>query len=759
MPKEYNIVGKKVPLIDGPQRVSGSKLFTADIHLPGKTLVGKCLPSPHAHARITSIDTSKAEALPGVRAVLTHLNSTQIPYSRYMVAFDGKVRLVGDDVAAVAADTEEIANEALGLIDVTYEVLPFTLTWEDASKAGAPLIYDSLIDNQSGGGTTRLWGDVAIGLNEADVIVECEGLYHPIHHATLEPRGVIAKWEFDQLTVWCGSQMPFTNRRSVANVMEMPISKVRIIQVAAGGTYGGRYASEPYMYIATQLARLAGGTVRMIYTRAEEFLRGPRKQRMSGVGKIGIKNDGTITALDCKFQYGVGCAGGNKRGHKVYATVYQYNPIPNLRCEAIGFHTNTTGCQSHRAVESKHESIVFETMMDMGAEAVNMDPIEFRRKNQIKAGDHAIYDQPAAKDCWCPSCGVGECMDKAAAMIGWNAKWKGWKTPVSVDGAKRRGIGMATYCYECGQSASNAIVKVLRDGTLHLKIGTADSGNNTPTSMAMIASEVLGLPFVNPRIPDYVDTDSEVDSAPSYASLQTFSTGQPTIKAALDAKRQILERAANSLDVQPEELDIKDGLVYVIGTDPAEGKGVGSFLVTEIIGRGFNQTSKCSPAESPWTGEILHPAYVTWTFGAAFVEVEVDTDTGEVKLLNYSYVADSGQPVNLASFLNQCYGGSIMGLDIAATEKLVWDPGTGALLNPNYLDYKHLTTLDIPEMTCGPTDTIDPAGPYGAKGLGEPPLIPSLPAVMNAVYNAIGVRMQEGPALHPDMVLKVLGKA
>ncbi len=742
-------VGKSTPRIDGPERVTGKALYTADVQLPGM-LYGKILRSPLPHAKIKKIDTHRAAKLPGVRAVLSSQNTPKIAFRRQTFLFDEIVRYVGDEVACVIADTEEIAQDALELIEVEYEPLPFVLDPEEALQPNAPKVHPSgnLLNGEP---EVYQRGDLTEGFAGADVIVERTFRTQCALHNCMEPHGSVALWEGDTLTVWDSTQHIFGVREGLARLLGLPLHKVRVIKKYMGGGFGSKNNLGKYTVIAALGARMTGRPVKIILDRHEENLAAGNRPSSVQHLKIGAKRDGTLTALELKAIVAAGAyclwppsVGGPAR--ELYL-------CPNVKIEQYTVFTNTGPLSAFRAPGYVEGTFALESLMDELAQELGMDPLELRLKN------YAEHDQTTGRPY--STKGLRECYERGARLFGWNLSPRSpslsrshLTLALSVYGEGRgevepgerfrRGVGMASQIWSGnGMPPAYAFVKINPDGTATVITGTQDIGTGTKTVLAQIAAEELC--FALDKISVEIGDTHTGPYAPLSAGSMTVASVGPAVRlAAHDARQQLLEVAAQVLEVPRESLTIADGLLHSSALPKPVAvhevlKKLENFM---IIGRG---------ARAP------NPEDVTVnTFGAQFAEVVVDTETGEVKVERIVAVHDSGRVINPLTLSSQIEGGIIQGLGYALYEQRVIDRNTGIVVNDNLENYKVPTALDIPEIVFEMVDRPDPrANNLGAKGVGEPPIIPTAAAIANAVANALGVRIYELPITR-ERVLKAL---
>ncbi len=737
-------VGKKTLRIDGPERVTGKAVYTFDVQLPGM-LYGKILRSPHPHARITHIDTRRAERLPGVRAVLSSQNTPKISFRRQTFLFDEIVRYVGDEVACVIADDEEIAQDALELIEVEYELMPFVIDPEEALQPDAPKIHS---DGNLLGGQPEVYqrGDLAQGFAQADVIVERTFRTQCALHNCMETHGSVAMWEGDSLTVWDSTQHIFGVREGLARLLGLPLHRVRVIKKYMGGGFGSKNNLGKYTVIAALAAKMTGRPVKIMLDRHEENLAAGNRPSTVQHLKIGAKRDGTLTALELRAIISAGAyclwppsVGGPAR--QLYA-------CPNLKTEQYTVFTNTGPLSAFRAPGYVEGTFALESLMDELAKELKLDPLELRLKNYTE------IDQTTGRPY--STKGLREAYERGAKLFGWDLppqspslKGRGSAPPTLGEGMGERflrGFGMASQIWSGnGMPPAYAIVKVNPDGTAIVITGTQDIGTGTKTVLAQIAAEELGFPIEKISV-EIGDTQLGLYAPLSAGSMTVASVGPAVRVAAHEARQQLLDVAAQVLEVPRESLTISQGLLSSSALPKPVAvhevlKNLENFM---IIGRGAREPN---------------PEDVTVnTFGAQFAEVTIDTETGEVRVERIVAVHDSGRVINPLTLSSQIEGGIIQGLGYALFEQRVVDRNTGIVLTDNLESYKVPTALDIPEIVLEMVDRPDPrANNLGAKGVGEPPIIPTAAAIANAVANALGVRIYELPITR-EKVLKALGR-
>ncbi|MGZ8209907.1 MAG: xanthine dehydrogenase family protein molybdopterin-binding subunit [Burkholderiales bacterium] len=741
MDKELTIVGKRHPKIDGWERVSGRAQYTSDVYLPGM-LYARVLRSPHPHARVVSIDAAKALALPGVKAVLTSKDLEGYSWnkspgrSHYDIAILADIaRFAGDDIAVVAAVDEDTARQAVDLINVDYQPLPFVLDPEEALKADAPKVHPT--GNLVQGKPTVLQrGNIEKGFQEADVIHEGRYYTPMLQHAPAEPRVCVARWERGKLTVWESTQYTFATQQGLAYILKIPMSKVRVICDYMGGGFGDKLQVERHSVLASILSMKTGKPVRLEFSREENFLASHHRYPSISYLKYGAKKDDTLTAIEVKVVADMGAYCHLDGAFGVIETMKGVYRCPNLKAEGYNVYTNKPEGGTMRCVGHPQGEFAQEVHMDIMAEKLGMDPVAFRMKNYARLAD-GDQDRKVPFS----SNAMEACIQKGAEAIGWS---KRIQKASSGGSPVKKGIGMAIHACRHGAMAlpSAGMVKVNVDGTVNVFVGTSDIGCSQKSTMAMIAAEELGVPLRNVSV-TAADTEVTLDTGSSGGSKQTITTGTAIKLAAADAKSQLLDIAARELKVEKATLESRGGKIFVSGSDRSVPlNDIARKAPATITGRG--------------TGSLPKGA-ATYCFAAHFVEVEVDTRSGKVRVVKLVAAHDVGKVINVLGAENQIDGGVIQAIGFALTESEVFDQATGVCLNPNLVDYKLMTMKDIPEIQPIFIESIDPHGPYGAKGLGEPPYSVPAPAIANAIYNAIGVRFTEIPINAPS-VLQGLSK-
>ncbi len=761
MAQDLSVVGKRVPRWAVYDKVTGAAQYTGDIKLPGM-LIGKILASPHAHAKIVKIDKSKAEKLPGVEAVITW---EDVPHKLYnpnklgeilrhpeiefkdMYVLSEKARYVGDKIAAVAAVDAATAEEALELIEVEYEVLPAVFDALEAMEPGVPKIHDYAENNISIKYNFPVaWGDAEKGFAEADLIVEKTFKNARNHICQMEPCASVASFDAaGRLTVWSPSQHPFLHRRMIAKLFDMREGMVRWISPHIGGAFGkyGSFGVEP---VCVALAKKAGKPVKITFSREEDMFATEPRQRFFITGKIGFTKDGTITAISEKIIIDGGAYFTHNTstanvGIGAFLGLYR---CPNVAAEATAIYTNVPPTGGVRGYGNHENSYVLEQMIDEAAQKLGMDPTQLRLKNIKHAGDPSTTGLPME------TCTFDECIRLGKEKIGWDAK----KAQKKENGSKRYGVGMGIMMDVSGAQPfniqnRNAFIKFMEDGSVNMLVNGPDIGQNLMGALAQIAAETLGVPYEDVHVVTG-DTDSTMFDHGQHASGGCYQTGNAVMRAALNARKQLLEQAAIKLGVKAEELDIANGQVSV-KIDPEKSMSIAEVAKTSIYnfdGEHVNISGKgsFSPSENP-------PP-----IAAVFAEVEVDIETGQVIPLKILYVSDSGKAINPATVEGQLQGAIGQCIGYALTEDYIVNGKTGVLESNNFNTYKLPSVLDMPEIeVILYQDQPVPSGPYGAKGVAQGAMVAVTPAIANAIYDATGVCIKDMP-ITPEKILDALKK-
>ena len=739
----FKTIGKSEPRRDLPERLTGEAKYTADVQLPGM-LFGKILRSPHPHARILSINVDAARNLPGVRAVVTPFDAPKGQVAPDMPILDTEARYVGDEVAAVAADDEDLAEAALSLIEVKYEQLPFVTDAVEAIKPDAPQTRPG--GNLVGGKPLTLFrGSVEEGFAQADRIFE-ETYSTPAHAgAALEPRAAVASWDGDNLTVWKSTRGVHADQLALSLALDVPRGNIRVMGQNMGAGYGTKDETR-LGAITAVLAQRAGRPVKIELTRQEEFVAGRHRHGTTTTVRMGVKNDGTVTAVHATTIMDTGAylsSGPGVIRRAGQGALYLYR-CANVQYDGYLTYTNTPSGGSYRALGAPQGHFALESLADTISEALGIDPLEFRLKNhvglegqpgeRVTPANEVLDTQPVEGGVPFSSNGLRECLQIGSEAIDW-----GQPSEQPESGNLRRGKGMGMFIYRGGAGGrSIARMRLESDGSLRLLTGLMDVGEGSLTVMPQIAAEELGVGYGQVLV-TFGDSETTPEAPLTAGSTATFSTGTATKEAARQLKARIIEVVAPLLDTEPSNLQITDDGVEHIQYPE---RSVSFAQIAESVGE-----IEVEAAISPGSRD-----HVINSFGAHFAEVEVDTDTGQVRVLRYIAAHDSGRILNPKLAINQVEGGVSQMLGFTLSEQMLTDPRNGVTLNASFLEHKSPTLQDFPEMQVLFADVVDPVGPFGAKALGEPPSIGVAPAVANAIYNAIGVRIRDLP-LTPDRVL------
>lgn len=761
-------VGRSEKRVDGIKKVTGFVRYTDDLKLSGM-LYARIKKSPYPHAKILRINTLKAEKLPGVKVIIT---GKDVPNrvglyleDKTFLAID-KVRFIGEPVAAVAAESEEIAEEAVSLVEVDYEELPAVFSPLDGIKPDSPLIHEdlgsykhaSIILPQSGTNISNHYkirkGDIEKGFKKADFVFENDFYLPHIQHSAIENHCAIAQVDPEgKITVWAGCQSPYAVRRTLAVAFDMPLNKIRVISPAIGGGFGAK-AGTTLEGIVIPLAQKANyHPVKLSFSREDVFTNTFIRQGMYARIKTGVTKNGRIIAEENKFywdggaytEYGVNIAraGG-------YASTGPYD-IPNVKADSICVYTNHPVGGPYRGFGMSEIHFAIEQNLDIVAHKIGMDPLEFRRKNALKDGSTTVTGQVLE------NVGLMQCLDKVTGDIEWDKRVK------KVSKIKYRGKGIACM-YKAPSMPNNvgssAIVKINEDGTVNLLVTAMDLGQGSDTALTQIAAEVLTVPISQISIMTG-DTDCTPYEWQTVASRTIYCCGNSIIRAAEDAKNQMLKLASLKFGIPEDDLELKDGQVVskiypdkkVKIADLAMGLTMpdGSGIHGPIIGRGAFIPPDVKDTDRE-TGQGDKPV-AFWTFGVQAAEVEVDIETGEVKVLKIAAAYDVGKAINPDLVCVQIEGGIVQGLGSALLEEMKIKEGK--VLNPSFVDYKIPTTGDTPEMKISIIEVPEPTGPWGARGIAEACMVPTAPAIANAIFDAIGCRINSLP-ITAEKVLKAI---
>ncbi|MCH8879476.1 MAG: molybdopterin-dependent oxidoreductase [Planctomycetes bacterium] len=762
--EKETLIGKRVPKLDAPQKVTGAAQYIHDIELPGM-LVGRILRSTRVHARIISIDTSDAKALPGVHAVLTAADTPGVGlgHGKDNPPLKGdKVRCERDEIAAVAANTEDIAEQALKLIKVEYEDLPAVFSPADALKDGAPVIHDQHPNNIP---FTYDYshGDIAQGEAESDIVIEDAFRLHFVTHCCLGVSGVIAQFDSEgKLTVHSQTQVPFLYKKDIAPVIDVPPENIRVLQPIIGGAFGSKLDIYPFEPICIFLARATRRAVRLLFTREEEFVASPTRQPVELTLRSGVKKDGTLTFRECITLHDNGgyTSWGATTPFVIMQTVSSLYRVPHCRYHTTVVYTNNPYSGSFRGFGNLQATFAVESHMDKLAEALGMDPLAFRLHNAQQPGETTQQGMVFR------SCGLSECLTIAAHNSEYLAKHeanrKTWSERTSPTRASKRGIGMASLLHVGGgakiyrSDGCGTILKI--DDHAHVTVitGSTDIGQGSETVIAQLVAEELGLPVSAITV---INNDSEITpwDVGVHASRTTFIAGNSARRAARKARDKILQAAAEQLGHTADALDLRRGQIVVDSSGEPRlnlGKLIRSLHFTQKSDVVMT-TEYYEPPSVMQDREFKGDVSASYAFGTQIVELEVDVRTGVIRVLKVTAAHDVGKVINALGIEGQIEGGVVMGVGYAIAENLIVEDGR--VRNPSFRDYKLITAPEIPEIEMHFIETNDPEGPAGAKGVGEAPAICTAAAIVNALYNATGVRFYELP-LTPERVLRALSQ-
>lgn len=746
----YSVIGQKVHRVDGTEKVTGNSKYTFDIVLPNM-LYGKILRSPHPHARILNIDTSKAEKMVGVKAVITGKDSLGKKigiWRRFPELCDEeilareKVRYIGDPVAAVAAVDEDTAEAALDLIEVEYEPLPAVFDPLDAIKEDAPQIHAGVELNIN---VTRHieWGDVDEAFKKCDYVREDKFHTSSQAHMCMETHCTVASYGYDgKLTVYTSTQSSYYIQGLLAGALGMREGDIRVIKPPTGGAFGGKFELDSPQFCAALLSKKICRPVRIVLSREEEFTATKRRTPMYYYTRLGAKKDGTLLAKEVRVITDGGAYTG-MGATAIYLTgffssfPYKY---PNYRYDGYRAYTNTEPTSAMRGFGAPQACFVGESQLDLLAKDLGIDPIEIRRKNGMTP-NHEIPGQALIQ-----SCGLHQCLDKIEEHV----KERGKLPP-------NRGLGIAAYGFMSGgifnwfdtpYAFSSALLKINVDGKVDLFTGACDIGQGSDTTLSMICAEELGVKLEDIRIHS-ADTDTCPVDLGAWGSRQTLMSGNAVKMAAADAKRQLLEFAAAKLGVNiVYDLDIKNGWIHLVDR-PERGVSYYDTVKQAVRGRD-GEVIIARGHYTPHRKGMISPAY---SFGVQTAEVEVDPETGKMKLINVTTAHESGTVINPVGIQGQLEGAIMMAGGYGMCEDQPMDEGK--ILNPSLADYKVIRSLDMPDTKIVEIDTFEPEGPFGAKEAGEGLTNPTAAAIANAVRNAVGVTITDLP-ITPEKILKAI---
>jgi xanthine dehydrogenase molybdenum-binding subunit len=741
----FKVIGTRPIRPDGEDKVTGRAKYGADYTFPGM-LHGKVLRSPHAHANIKSIKFDKALKLAGVKAIVTckdlpqaenkqeqsgEMTINPMYLSMNILAHD-KVLYDGHAIAAVAATSPHIAEEAIRLIEVEYEVLPPVMTVDVAMKPGAPILLKDLRNKEDGDKQTNVAqhyqfkrGDVAAGFKSADYVVEREFSTAMVHQGYIEPHNAVGIYNSDgQATIYCSTQGAFDVRLLSAQVLGMSGGQIKVVPAEIGGGFGGKTTIylEP---LSVLLSKKTGAPVKLVMSRTEVLrASGPTSGSKIKV-KLGANKDGKLVAAEIWMAYEAGAFPGSPVGAGAMCIIAPYT-IENFVIDAYDVVVNRPKTAAYRAPGATNAAFASETIIDELAEKCGIDPIDFRLKNAVKEGAPQVVGPPFKR------IGLIQTLEAIKNSPHYKSKLTG----------KFRGRGVASGFWFNAGMQSSATVNIHTDGTASVVTGSPDIGGSR-ASMAMITAEVLGLKFADVRAIT-ADTDSIGHTDVTGGSRVTFATGMAVYEAAKDAERQLIERAAKVWEKKVDEVEFRDGMLH------AKGNGVPPLSIKQLAPR-FPRTG------GPITGRAsVNARGVGPGFATTVVDVEVDPDTGKVEVLRCTVAQDAGKAIHPSYVEGQMQGGTAQGLGWALNEEYFYDD-KGTLRNTGFLDYRMPTCLDLPMIETVVVEEANPGHPLGVRGVGEVSIVPPVAAVANAIYRAVGVRMTVTP-MSPPRLLKAMLK-
>lgn len=752
MPEPYRYIGKSTPRKDGSEIVTGSAKYLDDLDFHN-LLHGAVLRSPYPHARIKRIHKARAASLEGVEAIVTYKDVPDWTFGNPPIfrVLDRKVRYVGDPVALVAADTKEKALDACRLIDVEYDVLPPVFDIDEAVKPGAPQLYDEIPGNILPLGdpilgpksmTEIVMGDVKKGFAEADIIAEgtfgYENIPNPIPP---ESPGAVAQWEGpDKVTVWVSNQAVYLNKIVLTEIFGDGVD-VRTIGGACGGSYGSKIMSWQVQCYAAALSKATGKAVKVIFSKEEHLAAFVLRPATRLIGKVGMKKDGTVTAVSGKWLLGTGYYSMTTQAQVAVGAGEAQIAVrcPNWEVKPAIVCTNRNASGIVRGFGGQELKCALIPLLSQAMEKAGLDPFEVLKKNFIKPGDGYFWRDAN----WYTYRGVDytKAMEKGARTFGWKDKWKGWLRPTEVNGAKRVGVGVGVHGNaDVGEDVSEAYVRLNPDGSAVIYSSVTEHGTGQRSNCAKVVAEVLQLPLEAISLTPSDTLITPIEWGPA-GSRGTYAILSAVISAAEDAKQKLFQFTAPMLGVDPGDLETADGVIWVKGRPNNSITWNEAIRLRTIMGHGrFN-------ADYTFANCMM-----------SFVEVEVDTETGKLTVLRIVNATDVGQiidPPGIRGQLNGCLGTA--GVDSAVFEETIVDPSTGHILNSNLVDYKWRTSAELPPMDHVIMETPFSTHRYRAVGVGEIATSPGPSAVFMAASNAIGVWLHEYPVT-PERVLKALGK-
>lgn len=759
-PPGGGVIGTRVPKLDAPDTATGRARYGADFHLPG-LLVGRILRSPHAHARIVSIDTSRAAALPGVKAVLTGRDAPQEPYGFGPYGGDNlplkidRVRWVGDEVAAVAAVDDDVARAALDLIEVTYDPLPAVFDPYEALEPDAPQLHDQLPGIE--GNVSMRWdfdeGDLDAAVAASDVVVDNHYATPQAVGAPMEPHVTTAAFDANgHLTVWSPVHMPYMFRKQLADALGLDWRRITLERPTVGGSFGSKIDIDPHDFITVMLARVTRRPVRIAFDREEEFVAARTRQPFRFHLRTGATADGRLTFRDADIVSDNGAynAWGSHAMLVVMNTVTSLYRVPAVRVRSRVVYTNKPYGSSIRGFGNPQATFAVESQMDELALELGTDPLALRLRNANEPGDITPQRMRIT------TCGLRECLETVRARSGWRER-RGRQRD------RNRGLGVAAYIHVGGgariyrSDGCGAILKMDDAGQVSLITGGSELGQGSETVLAMIVADELGVPLEAVRVVN-ADTDVKPWDVGVHASRTTFVAGNAARLAAADARRRLLDAAAEKLGARPEELTIADGIISV-REDPDRSVDYARVARGELLREGggtITTEAFYDPPTEMQDKDFYGNISASYGFGAQVAEVEVDPDTGAVRLLDLWVAQDVGRALNPLLVEGQIEGAAVMGMALALSEELTLDDGAVVSQSLRTYGFPKMTDVVRPDITL--VETGDAEGPFGAKGAGEGGIIPTAAAVANAIADAVGVRPTEFP-MRPWKVHGWLGDA
>lgn len=743
-------VGKNTPIRDAVAKVTGQAKYTGDLKLP-RMLYGKMLFSPHAHAKIVNIDTSEAEALPGVRAVVCYKNSPDVFFNscgedidgiKNEKVFDDTVRFVGDKVAAVAADTQAIADKAVKLIKVEYEQLPFNLDPEKALDEDTYPIHE-------GGNLMEVVeqnaGDCEAAFAKADRVYEGKYILPAIHHSAIETHAAVADYDADgKLTVYSTSQDVFAHRINLSRIFGIPQNKVRCVVTTLGGGFGGKIdmVCEP---VASLLAIKTGRPVKLQYTRGEDIPSSRTRHNMVVNLKMGVMNDGTIVAQDYNIIVNAGAyaSGTSSVTWAMCGKLFRIQKTPNIHFKGTAVYTNRVSGGAMRGFGSPQEFFAQQRLMNEIAKDLNLDITEFNLKNLMdEDGKDPRWNSDLGSTC------VKQCVSKGRELFGWEEGLKEMEASAAENGRYRIGVGMAVAAHGNGvfgvhPDTTGVSIKMNEDGSASFTTGVSDMGNGSVTAQTMFIADILGLPMDKIAVVQ-ADTESTMFDLGNYSSRGTFVSAHAAAAVAQQVADKLIAEACEIFEEEAED-------IYLENEQAISRKSGKSASLMELVSHARHTHNK-----DVFATDTFCSIGMAMSYGAHFVKVQVDTETGEVKPLDYVAFHDVGTVVNPMNIEGQIEGAVQMGLGYALSEGIEYD-AKGKITNANFRRYRIFNSTQMPPIRIGFTENSEPCGPYGAKSIGECSTVPAVSAITNAVSNAVGCDFHQVP-LKPEVIKAALAE-